>query len=415
MTQLGGVGLLGGALLVYAYFGNYQINTLLTQYHSLPPTVLGVMGFGFLIAAAAKSAQVPFHSWLPDAMEAPTPVTALIHAATMVNAGVYLLARFYPAFELIPGWSIAVMTVGVLSALLAGLMALFADDIKRVLAYSTISQLGYMFYAVGTGSVFASQFHLFSHAIFKALLFLSAGAVITSLDTRDLRKMGGLGKRMPFLRAMFVIGALGLVGLPIANGFFSKELILEGGLEAGPIIFYLIMLFSAGVTALYTVCLLYMIFWGEPRGGPQPTYDGQPAMRVSLIALAFGTLTTWLLAGSFNQMLASTLPFHHLEVELTIALVKQICLAPTTWIALGVIALGFIIWSVRERLTVFAQAFKPIAEAGFGFEALNRQIVNGVKRSATFVQTSQTGQLNWNIVGILAGLVIILLVVLRGI
>ena len=414
MTQIGGVGLLGGALLVYAYFGNYQINTLLTQYHSLPPIVLGVMGFGFLIAAAAKSAQVPFHSWLPDAMEAPTPVTALIHAATMVNAGVYLLARFYPAFESVPGWRIAVMTVGVLSAFLAGLMALFADDIKRVLAHSTISQLGYMFYAVGTGDIFASQFHLFSHAIFKALLFLSAGAVITSLDTRDLRKMGGLGKRMPFLRAMFVVGALGLVGLPIANGFFSKELILEGGLEAGPIIFYLIMLFSAGVTALYTVRLLYMIFWGEPRGGPQPTHDGQPAMRVSLIALAFGTLTTWLLAGSFSQMLSNTLPFHHLEVESTITLVKQICLAPTTWIALGVIALGFIIWSVRTWFTVFAQAFKPIAEAGFGFDTLNRQIVYEVKRSATFMQTAQTGQLNWNVVGILAGLVAILLVVLRG-
>jgi NADH-quinone oxidoreductase subunit L len=415
MTQIGGVGLLGGALWVYAYFGNYQINTLLTQYHSLPPVVLSVMGFGFLIAAAAKSAQVPFHSWLPDAMEAPTPVTALIHAATMVNAGVYLLARFYPAFESIPGWSIAVMTVGVLSALLAGLMALFADDIKRVLAYSTISQLGYMFYAVGTGSIFASQFHLFSHAIFKALLFLSAGAVITSLDTRDLRKMGGLGKSMPFLRAMFVIGALGLIGLPIANGFFSKELILEGGLESGPLIFYLIMLFSAGVTALYTVRLLYMIFWGEPSGGPKPAHDGLPAMRVSLIVLAFGTLTTWLLAGSFSQMLSNTLPFHHLEAEPTIALVKQICLAPTTWIALGVIALGFIAWSARARFTAFAQAFRPIAEAGFGFEALNRQIVNGVKRSATFVQTSQTGQLNWNVVGILAGLVIVLLVVLRGV
>ena len=184
MTQLGGVGLLGGALLVYAYFGNYQISSLLTNYQNLPPVVLGLMGFGFLVAAAAKSAQVPFHSWLPDAMEAPTPVTALIHAATMVNAGVYLLARFYPAFVSVPGWSVAVMTVGVLSALLAGLMALAANDIKRVLAYSTISQLGYMFYAVGTGAIFASQFHLFSHAIFKALLFLSAGAVITALEPR---------------------------------------------------------------------------------------------------------------------------------------------------------------------------------------------------------------------------------------
>jgi len=413
MTQLGGVGLLGGALLVYAYFGNYQISSLLTNYQNLPPVVLGLMGFGFLVAAAAKSAQVPFHSWLPDAMEAPTPVTALIHAATMVNAGVYLLARFYPAFVSIPGWSIAVMTVGVLSALLAGLMALAANDIKRVLAYSTISQLGYMFYAVGTGAIFASQFHLFSHAIFKALLFLSAGAVITALGTRDLQQMGGLGKRMPFLRVMFVIGALGLMGLPIANGFFSKELILESGLEAGPLVFYLIMLFSAGVTALYTVRLLYLIFWGESRG-PQPAHDGLPAMRVSLIVLAFGTLTTWLLAGGFSQLLASTLPFHHLEAEPTLTMVRQICLAPTTWIALGMIALGCATWLVRTRFTSLVQAFKPMLEVGFGFDALNRQIVQGVKRAAKFVQIAQTGQLNWNVVGIVSGLVVILLVALRG-
>ena len=186
-------------MLIYAYLGDTQISTFLARAHSLPAGVLSLMAFGFLVAAAAKSAQVPLHSWLPDAMEAPTPVTALIHAATMVNAGVYLLARFYPAFEGVPGWRIAVTVVGLLSALLAGIMALAADDIKRVLAYSTVSQLGFMVYAVGTGSIFASQFHLLSHAIFKALLFLGAGAIITAVGTRDLHRMGGLGKKMPFV------------------------------------------------------------------------------------------------------------------------------------------------------------------------------------------------------------------------
>ena len=225
MTQVGGVGLLAGALLVHAYFGDYQINSLLAGFQSLPVGVLSVMAFGFLVAAAAKSAQVPFHSWLPDAMEAPTPVTALIHAATMVNAGVYLLARFYPAFETVPGWRVAVMTVGVLSALLAGLMALAADDIKRVLAYSTISQLGYMVYAVGSGAIFAGQFHLFSHAIFKALLFLSAGAIITAVGTRDLLKMGGLRRSMPFV----------YVGLrdrcPGAGGLAHCQWLLQQGVD----------------------------------------------------------------------------------------------------------------------------------------------------------------------------------------
>ncbi|MCB9444171.1 MAG: NADH-quinone oxidoreductase subunit L, partial [Ardenticatenaceae bacterium] len=213
VTQLGGVGLLAGALLVYAYLGNYQINTLLAQAQTLPTAALSLAAFGCLAAAAAKSAQVPFQTWLPDAMEAPTPVSALIHAATMVNAGVYLLARFYPVFAAVPGWKTAVLTVGLLSALLAAVMALVATDLKRALAYSTISQLGYMVYAVGVGGIFASQFHLFSHAIFKALLFLGAGAVIHAVGTRDMRQMGGLGRSMPFVRVVFMIGALALAGL----------------------------------------------------------------------------------------------------------------------------------------------------------------------------------------------------------
>ncbi len=169
-------------------------------------------------------------------MEAPTPVSALIHAATMVNAGVYLLARFYPAFAEVPYWREAVMLVGMISALMAAVMALVATDLKRVLAYSTVSQLGYMVYAVGAGGLFASQFHLLSHAIFKALLFLSAGAVIHAVGTRDMREMGGLGKQMPVVRAVFVIGALALAGIPILNGFWSKELVLEAGLSGGPVL-----------------------------------------------------------------------------------------------------------------------------------------------------------------------------------
>jgi NADH-quinone oxidoreductase subunit L len=218
-----------------------------------------------LIAAAAKSAQFPFQTWLPDAMEAPTPVSALIHAATMVNAGVYLLARFYPAFAEVPYWREAVMVVGMLSALLAALMALVATDLKRVLAYSTVSQLGYMVYAVGAGGIFASQFHLLSHSVFKALLFLAAGAVIHSVGTRDMRKMGALGKQDAAGARVFVIGALALAGLPVLNGFWSKELILESGLEHGPLWIWIVMLVTAGLTALYTFRCVWMVFYGQPR------------------------------------------------------------------------------------------------------------------------------------------------------
>lgn len=408
MTQLGGVGLLAGSLLLYSYQGNYDINQFLAQAGTYPAGVLGLMAFGCLLAAAAKSAQVPFHTWLPDAMEAPTPVTALIHAATMVNAGVYLLARFYPAFQGVPGWRLSVMVVGAASALLAGIMAIAADDIKRVLAYSTISQLGFMVYAVGSGAIFASQFHLLSHAIFKALLFLSAGALITSLGTRDLRQMGGLGKKMPFVQAVFVIGALGLVGLPIANGFFSKDLILEGGLAGGPFWLYLIMLLSVGITALYTLRLFRMVFGGERRG-PEPTHDGLPAMRVSLALLAVGTLTSWLLAGPLGRMLSATLPAHNLQVEGTWALDGQIFLNPATWITLAVIGLGFGVWAARKYFVRPAIALKPLAESGLGFEWLNRQIVALTQSVATFLQRFQTGQLNWNVAGILGGLILILL------
>ena len=197
ITQVGGVGLLIGALIIYTYTGSFEINAFLKNPSLVPAGMLSLTAFGFLAAAAAKSAQFPFQTWLPDAMEAPTPISALIHAATMVNAGVYLLARFYPAFESVPGWRTSVLAVGVITALITSVMGLVANDLKRVLAYSTVSQLGYMVFAIGAGSVFASQFHLFSHAIFKALLFLAAGAVIHSVGTRDMRKMGGLGKQMP--------------------------------------------------------------------------------------------------------------------------------------------------------------------------------------------------------------------------
>ena len=414
MTQVGGIGLLAGALLVHGYLGSFQINVFLAHYQSLPQGILSVLAFAFLAAAAAKSAQVPFHSWLPDAMEAPTPVTALIHAATMVNAGVYLLARFSPAFAQVPGWSLAVMIVGAASALLAGLMALVANDIKRVLAYSTISQLGYMFYAVGSGGIFASQLHLLSHALFKALLFLSAGAIITAVGTRDMTQMGGLRKRMPFVHAMFIIGSLGLVGLPIANGFLSKELVLEGGLSHGPFWLYLIMLFGVGITALYTIRLWTKVFLGESHGS-MPVHDGQPAMRVSLTLLAFGTLTSWLLAGSFSQLLASTLPFHSLQAESTWTLIQHVVLSPSTWVALGVIALGFGFWFLRERFSRVTGMFKPLLENGFGFDALNRGIVRVTDQAAKFLQITQTGQLNWNVLGILAGLCLVLLILSGGV
>jgi NADH-quinone oxidoreductase subunit L len=412
MTQLGGIGLLAGALFAYVSFGTYEIDVFIARAAELAPAALAVVSFGFLIAAAAKSAQVPFHTWLPDAMEAPSPVTALIHAATMVNAGVYLLARFYPAFAGVPAWSTAVIVVGLLSALLAGWMALVADDLKRSLAYSTISQLGVMVYAVGVGAVFASQFHLLSHALFKALLFLAGGAVIHAVGTRDLKRMGGLGRTMPFVRTAFVIGVLGLAAIPIANGFFSKELVLEGGLAGGPSWAAFGLLLGGGLTALYGLRLVDLAFGGALRG--EGGHDAGKAMRVSLSLLALGTLTSWVLAGPLSQLIASTMPSQHLEPQTTVEIVVEVVRAPATWLALVVVALGLALWRWRAALGGLSAALRRPAEwgrRGLGFEWMNTQVARAAVGSAEGLRRTQTGQLAWNVAGGLIGLLVLVLAV----
>ena len=416
ITQLGGVGLLLFAVLGITYLGTYDIHEIMLNAHSLPAGILAFTAYGALIAAAAKSSQFPFHTWLPDAMEAPTPISALIHAATMVNAGVYLLARFYPAFKNVPGWTTAVMLVGMISALLAGIMALFADDLKRVLAYSTVSQLGYMVYAVGAGGIFASQFHLISHSVFKALLFLSAGAVIHAVGTRDMREMGGLGKQMPFTRTVFILGALALAGIPIMNGFWSKELILEAGSESGNLWAYGVMVFTAGLTALYTFRCVWLVFFDEPRKELH-AHDAGKAMKVSLTLLAIGSLSTWLLAGSFSRALHETLPLHDIHFESVAEMAMKIFTSPATFLALAVIALGLIAWWQRNRLAGVTRVFSWLSgwsESMFGFEPVNLWLTKIVQNGAEALRGTQTGLLQWNIAGILSGLLIILVVLVLG-
>ncbi len=417
VTQIGGVGLLVGALLIYSQFRILDISLFLQIAEDMPARWLALMAFGFLAAAAAKSAQFPFQTWLPDAMEAPTPISALIHAATMVNAGVYLLARFYPAFENVPGWRTAVMLVGMLSALLAALMALTAVDLKRALAYSTVSQLGFMVYAVGAGGIFASQFHLLNHSVFKALLFLGAGAVIHSVGTRDMGQMGGLGRQMPWVRLVFIIGSLALAGVPILNGFWSKELILEAGLEHGnPVWMLAMMLAVAGLTALYTLRMVVLVFFGKPRSHLHVHKVGK-AMLVALIPLAVGALTTWLLAGPFDQMLAKTLPFHELSAHPTLEILTEVLLAPITLAAMGAILMALVIWWQRRALKGFWQTGKGLrgaAEHSFGFEAANRVMVNGLQAAAEWMRASQSGLLSWNVFAIAAGLLVVFILLAVG-
>ncbi|MDO9122280.1 MAG: NADH-quinone oxidoreductase subunit L [Anaerolineaceae bacterium] len=416
ITSIGGVGLLLGALILYAYPGSFDIRVFIAAPSAVPAGMLAVLAFGFLIAAAAKSAQFPFQTWLPDAMEAPSPISALIHAATMVNAGVYLLARFYPAFKDVLYWREAVMIVGMLSALLAAIMALTSTDLKRVLAYSTVSQLGYMVYAVGAGGVFASQFHLFSHSIFKALLFLAAGAVIHSVGTRDMTKMGGVGKHMPFVKWVFIIGALALAGIPILNGFWSKEVVLEAGLAGGPSWIYGIMVLVAGMTALYTIRCVWLVFFGEARSDYH-AHKVELAMKVALAPLALGALVSWLAVGPFSKLLGeASLPQHHIKSLSIPELIHEVLKLPTL-IALVAIAIGVIFWLLRSKLEGFVEGLKSFqwaADHSFGFEAVNSAVVRMTNSLAETLRNTQTGLLNWNVLGILAALIILVAAITLG-
>jgi NADH-quinone oxidoreductase subunit L len=280
--------------------------------------------------------------------------------------------------------------------------------------------------------VFASQFHLLSHAVFKALLFLAAGAVIQATGTRDMRRMGGLGRQMPLVGNLFVVGALALVGLPYLNGFWSKELLLEAGLSRGPWWASVGMLAGAGLTALYTFRMVWMVFYGPandhrplatdyrvPFVNPPPPMIVRPLSPggIALALLAFGTLTTWLLAGPFAQLLGASLPPEDRAYGTTLEICIAIATAPTTQVALVITALGLGAWWWRDRLGRLTGRLGWLAHAAaadFGFEWLNLRIVRLVQRSAQVVQAAQTGQLSWNMVGLVGGLVIVLAVLAWG-
>ena len=244
--------------------------------------------------AMGKSAQFPLHVWLPDAMEGPTPVSALIHAATMVNAGVYLVARTNPIFAYAPSALVVVAAIGIFTAILAASIAMTQTDIKRVLAYSTLSQLGYMFAAFGVGAWTAAIFHLMTHGFFKGLLFLGSGSVIHAVhEEQDMRRMGGLSNKIPITYVTMLIGSLAIAGIPPLAGFFSKDEILGESLKSGFVWVWAIGFIVAGLTAFYMFRLMGMTFWGAFRG-PKEVWDriheSAPVMTIPLILLAIPSI-----------------------------------------------------------------------------------------------------------------------------
>ena len=291
VNRIGDFGFMIGLMLVFVNFGTLSFDGIFERAGEVLTTgTATAIGLLFLVGAAGKSAQIPLYVWLPDAMEGPTPVSALIHAATMVTAGVYVVARSASIFELAPAAGMTVATIGALTALWAASIAIAQTDIKRVLAYSTVSQLGYMFLAVGLGGYIAGIFHLMTHAFFKALLFLGSGSVIHGMgDEQDMRKMGGLRKHMPVTSTTMLIGTLAIAGFPLLAGFWSKDEILAVAFNAGGLgsALYVIGLITALLTAFYMTRQWVMVFGGDSRWdeGVHP-HESPRVMTLPLVVLA---------------------------------------------------------------------------------------------------------------------------------
>ena len=283
VNRIGDYAFLLGMFALFARFGTLDFQEIASAVAALPPeTTFGILSIATLllfVGATGKSAQIPLYTWLPDAMEGPTPVSALIHAATMVTAGVYMIGRNAVLFGHAPETMMIVAVIGALTALMAGTIGLVQNDIKRVLAYSTVSQLGYMFLAMGVGAFGAGIFHLYTHAFFKALLFLGSGAVIHALHgEQDIRNMGGLRKELPITFWTFVIGAVAIAGIPPLAGFFSKDEILFQTYVEGHQILWLIGMITALLTATYMFRLVFLTFWGERRhDAPAPAHQEEEA------------------------------------------------------------------------------------------------------------------------------------------
>ena len=404
VNRIGDFGFIIGALMIFSYFGSFDFTQVFGEVSDRFPTPepwgpLSWIALLLFVGAVGKSAQIPLYVWLPDAMEGPTPVSALIHAATMVTAGVYMVARCSPIYSRAPEVLAIVAGIGIFTALMAATIGLFQRDIKKVLAYSTVSQLGYMFTALGVGAVAAGVFHLTTHAFFKALLFLGSGSVIHALHhEQDMMKMGGLKRYLPVTCVTMWVGALAIAGVPGLAGFFSKDEILWrafGSPDWGYFIWF-VGVVVAGMTAFYMFRLMYLTFHGKERFSGEtaeahPPHESPSSMTVPLVILAAGSvgvgylgLPAWTgVTNSFEHFLEPVLPAaeagahgsHSLEILLT--------LVSVTAAAVGIyLAYHFFIRhkekadQMREK---FSRIYSLVYNKYYVDEAYDAVVVNGTK------------------------------------
>ena len=430
VTRVGDTALALGLFLLFRELGTLDIQQALNNVASLDAGMATLICLLLLGGAVGKSAQLPLQTWLPDAMAGPTPVSALIHAATMVTAGVYLIARMQGLYLESADARHVVAVVGLLTLLISSFTALAQTDIKRILAYSTMSQIGYMFMALGVGAWSAAIFHLMTHAFFKALLFLSAGSVILALHhEQDIFKMGGLRTKLPVPFYSMAIGSLGLVAFPLTSGFFSKDAILLTAWENAGWLFWGGGLLAAALTALYTTRMMVVTFFGETRTEPHDNSGINmwlPLVVLWLLAIGGG----WFGIGVLDDLLGEVLAFSHFT---PVALI-------TTIVPLAAIGIGWLVFSGRIDVAGFVessigQSLRRFFGSGWGFDWLydrvfvapfmwlckvNKgdvvdflyRIVAGLTRGFHHVTALlQTGRLRWYAVNMALGLILVVLIV----
>ena len=389
VNRVGDFGFLLGIALILANYGSLDYGVVFSKVNSTDITLICLLLF---VGAMGKSAQFPLHVWLPDSMEGPTPISALIHAATMVTAGIFMVARMSPLFELSETARSVVLVIGAITALFMGLVALTQFDIKRVVAYSTLSQLGYMTVALGASAYPAAMFHLMTHAFFKAVLFLAAGSVIIGMHhEQDMRRMGGLKKFMPWTYWTLLIGAIASAGIPPLAGFYSKDAIIEAAHHAqipGAGFAYFCVLACVFVTAAYTFRLVFMAFHGEPRFDPaHPPHESPAVVTVPLVLLAIPSVCAGWLVGYvvFGDYFLESLYREPEEFHGLVSYTLHGMTAVPFWLALAGIATAWYLYRVRTDLPKkIAVAFGPLyalVERKYGFDELYSWLFAGGARA----------------------------------
>ena len=365
MNRIADLGMLMGLFLIYWNVGSFQYDDVFASVKELDPTIVVMIGIFLFIGAMGKSAQFPLHTWLADAMEGPTPVSALIHAATMVTAGVYLVIRAGELYSLIPEVGFAIASLGAFVALFAASMALVNNDLKRIIAYSTLSQLGYMFVAAGLGAYWIALFHLMTHAFFKSLLFLGAGNVMHAMhDELNIKKIGGLYGSMKVTAILMSVASVALAGIYPFAGFFSKDKILEVAFNEGAYFLWFALFIGAGLTAFYSFRLVMLVFFGEKeykKFGLHP-HEAQPFVIYALLPLGLLAIVAGFFEHAFHGFTTKLLR----NYEITIAHGTEVVLiAATLGIALSGIA--FAVYKYKRG------GFSKSLEEGFLYKLLSNQ------------------------------------------